>query len=83
MDKSIMDFNMSTYDRINRLVLGSMLLIAIMVATDSIPSWLALMPLYPILTAIIAWDPVYALFNLVRRLLADKTSFKGGKLALE
>jgi len=81
MDKLIMDFNVSFYDRVNRLVLGSFLLVAMM-ATASIPAWLTLIPLYPILTAIAAWDPLYALFNLGRSLLADKFSIKGGKLAL-
>ncbi len=81
MDKLIMDFNVSFYDRINRLVLGSLLLIAMM-AMASIPAWLSLIPLYPILTAIAAWDPLYAILNLARSLIADKLSIKPGKLAL-
>ena len=83
MDKLIMDFNVSFYDRANRLVLGSLLLIAIM-ATSSVPAWLALIPLYPILTAIAAWDPLYAVFNLARNLTTatDRVSIKPGKLAL-
>jgi len=82
MDKRIMDFNMSFYDRINRLGMGSWLLIAMMASND-IPAWLTLIPLYPILTAIAVWDPVYALFNLSRKLFADKFSVKSGKLAWE
>lgn len=82
MDKPIMDFNMSIYDRINRLGMGSWLLIAMMLS-DGVPAWFILIPLYPILTAIAVWDPVYALFNLTRKLVADKLSLKEGKLVLE
>jgi len=86
MDKSVMNFNMSLYDRINRIVIGSVMLIATM-ATNSIPPWVALLTLYPMLTAIIAWDPLYAIFEAVfGKLLkssVDKPRIKGGKLALE
>jgi hypothetical protein len=81
MDKHIMDFNVSFYDKVNRLVMGSLLLIAMM-SMESIPAWLTLVPLYPILTAIAAWDPLYAVFNLARKTVAEKSAFKGGKLAL-
>jgi hypothetical protein len=81
MDKPIMEMNVSFYDKVNRLVMGSILLIAIM-ATESVPAWLTLIPLYPILTAIAAWDPLYAMFNLARNLVAEKLSIKAGKLAL-
>lgn len=81
MDKLIMDFNVSFYDRINRLVMGSLLLIAMM-ASASIPAWLTLIPLYPILTAIAAWDPLYAVFNLARCLITNRLSTKEGKLVL-
>jgi hypothetical protein len=82
MDKLIMDFNVSFYDRANRLVLGSLSLLAIMMASTNIPAWLALIPLYPILTAIAAWDPLYAVFNLARSLTTDRFNIKQVKLAL-
>jgi hypothetical protein len=81
MDKRIMDFNVSFYDKVNRLVMGSLLLIAMM-TMDSVPAWLSLIPLYPILTSIAGWDPLYAVFNLARKLVAEKPSYKGGKLVL-
>jgi uncharacterized protein (DUF983 family) len=86
MDKQIMNLNMGFYDRINRIVIGSMILIAIM-ATNSLPPWVTLLTLYPILTAIIAWDPIYAMlgasFSKMRRSSTGKLKIKGGKLALE
>ena len=81
MDKQIMDVNVSFYDKVNSLVMGSLLLIAMM-AMESIPAWLTLIPAYPILTAIAAWDPLYAVFNLARKAIGERPSFKGGKLAL-
>ena len=86
MDKPMMNFNLSFYDRINRAIIGSIMLIATM-ATSSIPPWVALLTLYPILTAIIVWDPFYAIFSAafskLYRGTVDKSSLKGGKLALE
>lgn len=82
MDKPIMDFNMGLYDRVNRLVLGCLLLIAMM-DTNNLPPWLTLFTLYPILTAITAWDPVYAVLIAARRSFLDKFSIKESKLALE
>ena len=86
MDKQIMNFNMGFYDRINRIVIGSMMLIAIM-ATNSLPPWATLLTLYPILTAIIAWDPFYAMLGAslgkMHRNSTGKLKIKGGKLALE
>ena len=81
MDKQIMDFNVGFYDKVNRLVMGSLLLIAMM-AMESIPAWLTLVPAYPILTAIAAWDPLYAVFNLTRKAIGGKPSVKIGNLAL-
>ena len=85
MDTPVMNFNMSFYDRINRIVIGSMMLVATM-ATNSIPPWVALLTLYPILTAIVAWDPLYAIIGAIfskSQRTADKPRLKGGKLALE
>ena len=81
-----MNFNLRFYDRINRAIIGSMMLLATM-ATSGIPPWVALLALYPILTAIIAWDPLYALFGAacskMHRNTIDKLSIKAAKLALE
>lgn len=86
MDRSVMNFNINFYDRINRLVIGTMALLATM-ATNGIPPWVALLTLYPILTAIVAWDPLYAavraLFSKLHKNTADTLRLKGGKLALE
>ncbi len=86
MDKQVMAANMGVFDKANRLFTGSLLLVA-MLAAHSIPAWLFLIPLYPILTAISAWDPFYALYNfavytLARRTTTEKLSHTGGKLAL-
>jgi len=97
MDKPVMNINMNFYDRINRIVLGSMMLIATMAICNmannnmaaGIPPWVALLTLYPILTAIAAWDPFYAMSGAIFRHRTadkpriDKRGIKGGKLALE
>ena len=81
MEKFTMDFNIGMNDRVNRIIVGSMLILALMV-TDNTPAWIALAALYPVLTAIIAWDPVYAVFNQLAKLFNTRTLKKGGKLAI-
>jgi hypothetical protein len=75
MNKLLMDFNIGLFDKCNRLLMGSVLLILAM-SMNAIPPWIALLALYPILTAITAWDPVYAIAGWICRGLANKLSMK-------
>ena len=52
-------------EQIIRYLTGT-LLIALSV-TQQIPMWFAFVANYPIFTAMVQWDPVYALFDVVRR----------------
>ena len=75
MNKLLMDFNVGFFDKCNRLLMGSALLMLAM-SMNVIPPWVALIALYPILTAIIAWDPVYAAVGWICRGLTEKLSIK-------
>ena len=48
-----------------RFLFGALLLAVIMV-NSVVPVWLALLAIYPVMTAIMAWDPVYAIFHVLR-----------------
>ena len=81
MDKLIMDFNVGTKDKVNRLIVGFGLIIFAMTMSGT-PPWIALAALYPILTAIVAWDPVYAVYTMLSKITALKLGVKQEKLAL-
>lgn len=57
---NMLDSNILWQERIGRGVLGFVLIG--MVLLFLAPVWLALLALYPLVTALIAWDPVYLLF---------------------
>lgn len=82
MDKSIMDLNIGFYDRSSRFLFGLVALVALM-ATDTLPPTLALLTLYPTLTAIVAWDPLYAVQIKLGKAIKSAFSAKTGKLALQ
>ena len=62
--KELLSENMSSYESGFRMVLGSLFLIAGVFAgfTDM---WVALIAIYPITTAIMAWDPFYAAIRML------------------
>lgn len=57
--------NVSTFDRLARMALGSFMVAAIFYPGVT-ATWLALLAIYPFTTAVIAWDPLYALINQVK-----------------
>lgn len=58
--------NISLYDQIVRYGLGAVLTV-LSVITLQIPMWFAFVATYPIFTALVQWDPVYALFAVIQR----------------
>ena len=57
------DQNITPKDQMIRLVVGwSIMLLVVFVWTDPL---LALISLYPVNTALLRWDPFYALFGLL------------------
>jgi len=52
--------NLDMKDRGVRFATGAVLIGAVM-SMPSLPAWLALVAPYPVVTAIMGWDPVYAL----------------------
>lgn len=56
--------NMSSYESGFRMVLGSLFLIAA-VFTGFTDLWVALLAIYPVMTAIMAWDPFYAAIRML------------------
>lgn len=57
--------NLYTTDRLARLALGAML-IAMIFQPGFSQYWIGLISVYPIMTAIMAWDPVYAFLAKLR-----------------
>lgn len=62
--KELLSENMSSYESGFRMILGSLFLIAAVFAgfTDL---WVALIAIYPVITAIMAWDPFYAAIRML------------------
>ena len=54
--------NIRPADRLARLVVGAAL-IAVIFSPAFNAYWVSLVSVYPIMTAIMAWDPVYALME--------------------
>lgn len=48
-----------------RFLFGALLL-AVTMVNSIVPVWLALFAIYPVMTAIMAWDPVYAILHVLR-----------------
>lgn len=71
MNTSI-DLNLSRSEVLRRLVLGSGLIGAVLLS-PTIPSWIALVACYPILTAIMQWDPANVVFQKVVTNLNSET----------
>jgi hypothetical protein len=56
------DINVSRSEALRRYVLGAGLIGAVL-ASASVPAWVALLACYPIFTAMIQWDPFNALMQ--------------------
>ena len=74
--KTFFDTNIRCTEDITRYVLGA-LLIGLVMSVQLAPVWLALVAIYPIVTAIIAWDPVYAAIRLLKTALSSPHGFSG------
>lgn len=72
--KTFFDTNIRCTEDITRYVLGA-LLIGFVMYVQFAPAWLALVAIYPIITAIIAWDPVYAAIRLLKAFLGSPHGF--------
>ncbi len=79
--KTIFDANIRLTENIARYFLGALLIGLVMVVPFA-PVWLALLAIYPIVTAIISWDPVYAAGGLLKTILVSPQGF-GGRLAVK
>lgn len=62
MSKSFLNKNMCDTEAGTRFILGTVPISIIMLNNDS-AAWIALLAVYPIITAIMAWDPIYAIVN--------------------
>ena len=61
-----MNTNVSTYEGVSRL-LFAIIIDAAVILLAQLPPWFALVSIYLFFTALIQWDPFYALFNSLRQ----------------
>lgn len=71
--KTDFSINVSRSEAIRRYALGSALIAAVLIS-PAVPSWIALLACYPIFTAMVQWDPVNALFQIVVRNFSKEVS---------
>lgn len=57
---SILDSNMTNLGRVIRMLIGFALVSSVMLFGNMVPPWIALYAVYPLITAIMAWDPLFA-----------------------
>lgn len=79
--KTFLDANIRLSENVVRYVLGA-LLIGLVMYVPFAPVWLALVAIYPIVTAIISWDPLYAAGGLLKSVLVSPQGF-GGSLVVK
>lgn len=68
--KTMFESNIRVSEDIARYLLGALLIASVMVVPFA-PVWLALIAIYPIVTAIMFWDPVYAAGGLLKTILVS------------
>jgi hypothetical protein len=60
-----MNPNIKTPEQVIRPFVSIMIAVAVLLLPQ-LPPWLALAAIYPFFTALIGWDPFYAVFNVLR-----------------
>ena len=60
-----MNTNIKTSEQVIRPIFSLMIAAAVLLLPQ-LPPWLALVAIYPFFTALIGWDPFYAVFNILR-----------------
>jgi len=60
-----MNTNVNISEQLIRPALSIMIAVAVLLMPQ-LPPWLALVAIYPFFTALIGWDPFYAIFNALR-----------------
>lgn len=63
--ETILNSNITLYERVGRVLVGIALLSGAML-NPAIPVWFALLAVYPVISAIMAWDPFYAVMFKMR-----------------
>jgi len=56
--------NVNFFEVVGRILVGIALLASV-IFNAGVPVWFALLAIYPVMTAIIAWDPIYAVASKV------------------
>ncbi|MBI5450125.1 MAG: DUF2892 domain-containing protein [Gammaproteobacteria bacterium] len=69
--------NLSAFDQTVRLISGAVIIGAVL-AQPQLPAWLALLATYPVFTALINWDPFYALIKALKGDFDDTTMLPNG-----
>ncbi len=64
--------NVKPLERTLRIAVGSLLVAAAFDPTIAAP-WVALLAIYPLITATLAWDPVYALLDQLKLHVPTRT----------
>ena len=66
---TILKDNITVCGRSERLFVGIALIASVMFFGNVVPLWLTLVAVYPVITAIMSWDPIFAAFLKVRSLV--------------
>lgn len=70
----MLDSNLYWWDKVSRILLGGILIGSVFVLTNASLAWLALLGCYFIFTALLSWDPWYAMLAHLAHLLRHKNT---------
>ena len=66
---TILSSNLSGIARVTRVIVGFTLMSSVMFYSHEVPVWVSLIAVYPVITAMMAWDPLYAVLSKVQLLV--------------
>ena len=68
---TILDSNIAYVERVIRMLIGFAFVSSVMFFGNEVPAWVSLFAVYPLITAIMAWDPLYAAILKTRLLVGS------------
>lgn len=66
---TILENNITVCGRNERLFVGIALIASVMFFGEVVPAWVTLLAVYPVITAIMLWDPIFAAVLKMRSLV--------------
>lgn len=80
MNQATFNQNLGIVEKTLRWTIGALLIGAVIMGL-AVPAWLAILATYPVLTAIVSWDPFYAAMGYSKPIPPFRTDRIAGQLS--